>query len=191
MRRYFRLVNDMTIVGRRDFDDIVDEQGDYPFLAAGERADERLRLSTVVSDPGTPLPFSMTSTNIPVVTPALADAVAAVAGSDVQCLPVDIAGERAVVLNAVRRVRCLDENRSEFSRWTAEHGRPDKIGSYRGVTRLVLDRRALGERDHFFRVEGWRIALIVSDAVKAAMERAGCRGAQFLDVNGDDTKQPS
>lgn len=35
---------------------------------------------------------------------------------------------------------------------------------------------------HFFRVEGWVVALIVSEAVKEAMERVGCMGAKFMEL---------
>lgn len=34
----------------------------------------------------------------------------------------------------------------------------------------------------FFRIDGWIVALIVSERVRAAMEQAGCRGAKFIAV---------
>jgi hypothetical protein len=110
--------------------------------------------------------------------------VAAVAGNDVECLPVEIGGQsEMMVLNATRVVRCLDESRSEYIKWTKEDHRADLAGQYRQVSRLVLDPLAIPEDAKFFRIEGWLVALVVSEAVKEAMERAGCRGATFTEVS--------
>jgi len=47
---------------------------------------------------------------------------------------------------------------------------------------LSLSTLSIPPDAHFFRIDGWRIALIVSDAVKTAMEATGCLGAKFVDV---------
>ena len=115
--------------------------------------------------------------------------MAAIVRSDVQWIPVWIDGHMPfggrpefAALNALRVVRCLDEGRSEFQRWTANDHRPDLTGQYRQVTRLVVDARKIPEGIHMFRIEGWPVALIVSEEVRAEMERAGCLGAKFQEV---------
>jgi len=35
---------------------------------------------------------------------------------------------------------------------------------------------------HLFRVDGWRVALIVSEGLKQIIELVGCRGARFEEV---------
>jgi hypothetical protein len=77
---------------------------------------------------------------------------------------------------------CLDEKRSEFTKWTKNDHRADLAGQYRMVTRLRILTEQVPRDAHFFRVEGWRIALIVSEGVKEAMERVGCLGAKFVEV---------
>jgi hypothetical protein len=64
-----------------------------------------------------------------------------------------------MVLNALRVIRCLDEERSEFIKWTEGDHRADLAGQYRQVTRLVLDARAIPPDVHLFRGEAWLIAL--------------------------------
>jgi len=107
-----------------------------------------------------------------------------VAGADIQCIPVTIGGQSGImVLNALRLIRCVDEQRSVFEKFTIDDPvRPDKAGQYRYFDKLVLDRRAIPPDAHFFRIDGWRIALIVSEVVKNAMERVGCYGAEFVEL---------
>jgi hypothetical protein len=113
----------------------------------------------------------------------LARAIADVAGADVERLPVTI-GEHGdfVALNAARKVACVDETRSVFSKWTKDDHRPDLAGHYRSIGELHLSGNMVPGDAHFFRVEGWPVGLIVSATVKDAMEQARCVGAKFIDV---------
>ncbi len=86
------------------------------------------------------------------------------------------------MLNAVRVIRCLDEKRSEFIKWTEHDHRADLAGKYRQVTKLVLIPGAIPPDAHIFRVDGWEVALIVSEVVKVAMESVGCFGAKFTEL---------
>ena len=87
-----------------------------------------------------------------------------------------------VVLNSTRTVPCLDEGRSQFVKWEAGSHRADLLGQYRMVTELTIDVGIVPSNAHFFRIAGWRIALIVSEIVKDAMEAQGCLGGLFLPV---------
>jgi hypothetical protein len=79
-------------------------------------------------------------------------------------------------------IECLDERRSEFSQWTANDHRPDKVGQYRMVTRLRIVTASLAPDAHILRIAGLQIALVVSETIKSAMERSGCVGAKFVEV---------
>lgn len=187
MMRYFELLDDVTVPGRWHLGELTLADGSEPRLRAGIRLEREGDLRATVSRPGRVLDFSLTSFAVPVASNGLAGAVSAVAGPDVQCVPVDLGGQGGMkVLNSVRVIRCLDETRSEFVKWTKQDHRADLAGQYRQVTKLIVDRTAIPPDAHFFRIEGWLIALIVSDAVKAAMERTGCVGAKFIDVTSSD-----
>lgn len=155
--------------------------GAEPPLDAGIPLNDSGPLTGRVSHAGRVLDFSLTSFSVPVVTARLAEAVSKIAGADVQCLPVGIAGQSGMmVINTVRVIRCLDERRSEFIKWTKDDYRADLAGQYRQVTKLVLDPTSVPVNAHCFRVEGWLVALIVSEEVKEAMESVGCMGAKFI-----------
>ncbi len=100
----------------------------------------------------------------------------------IQGIPVSVEGnsEQYEVLNALDIVDCVDEEHSYFSRWTAEDGRPDRIGDYKMTTLRIDPERAKG-RD-LFRVKGWAIALICSEKVKQCLEDAGVTGIRFTPV---------
>jgi hypothetical protein len=76
----------------------------------------------------------------------------------------------------------LDENRSQFTKWTVNDHRPDLAGEYRMVVNLKVVGSAIPSDAHIFRIKGWLVGLIVSDKVKRAMELAGCLGAKFAEV---------
>jgi hypothetical protein len=181
--KYFELLDDVTIPNRWHLGEITSKGGVEPRLRAGIRFDHKDVLRVTVSRPGRVLDFCMTSFAVPVAASGLAYAINAVAGSNLQCVPIDIAGQpEMMALNAVRVVRCLDENFSEFIKWTVQDHRADLAGQYKQVTKLRLKSELIPSDAHFFRIDGWLVALIVSNAVKEAMERAGSLGAKFKEV---------
>ncbi|GAB2895500.1 hypothetical protein GCM10027093_33790 [Paraburkholderia jirisanensis] len=106
-----------------------------------------------------------------------------------QRIPVSIIGnsEHYEILNVLDRVDCLDEQHSEFRRWTADDGRPERIGDYK-VSLLRIDpERAKGH--DLFRIKGWEIALICSDKIKQCLEKAGVTGIRFKPVVHRETKK--
>jgi hypothetical protein len=182
MKTFFSLVDDVHIADRWHLGEVLN--GGNPLeLWNGNPIKGEVRLKAIVDRPGRPLDFSLTSFAAPVVKGDLARAIASVSGTDLQRLPVLIDGhDEYEVLNSVRVVACLNENESEFTKWTEKDHRPEFAGQYRMVTKLKLDRKRIPPDAHFFRIEGWRIALIVSQAVRRAMETSGCLGAIFQDV---------
>lgn len=183
MRRLYELSDDVSLPGRWHLGEITAADGSYPFLDAGVVFIGDGHLTVRVSRPGRGLAFSLTSFAVPVATKALGEAIVRVAGGDVQCLSLNVAGRvDRVALNATRVVDCIDESRSEFLKWTPRDHRADLAGQYRQVTRLVIEASRVPNDAHFFRLGGWPIALVVSERVKTAMEEAGCRGAMFSDI---------
>ena len=93
------------------------------------------------------------------------DAVVAAVGDDVQLLPATTDdGEDVYIVNVLRRISCIDEKSTVGERWQASHGRPDKTGKYRMIIELRHDPTRIGNAQ-IFRVEGWEVALIVSESL--------------------------
>jgi hypothetical protein len=129
------------------------------------------------------LDFTITSFAVPVMTERVAAVVESIAKEDVQLVPVTISGQRGmVVLNVLRVISCVDEQRSEFVKWTENDHRRDLAGQYRQLPKLVLDAGTIPDNVHVFRVAGFLVQLLVSETVKIAIERVGCPGAQFIEI---------
>jgi hypothetical protein len=181
--QYFELVDDVHVPSRWHLGEIMLTDGAQPDLTGGVTISLSAELFVEVTHRGQPLDFCLTSFAVPVARGALAAAIASIAGSDIQRIRLHVEGYSGFeVLNAVRVVQCLDENKSAFVKWTARDHRLDLIGQYQDVMKLCLNPTFIPDDAHFFRVQGWPIGLIVSERVKVAMENIGCLGAKFQQV---------
>ncbi|WP_164012363.1 imm11 family protein [Pyxidicoccus trucidator] len=195
--RYFDLSDDVYVPGRWHLSDPTDESGrevDNPWMfRRGEpvRIDESLRIP--FQHPGRPLDFSMAGVGAtPVVHARVASILTRLAPNDVQLFPVTVGSESEpyFLVNAVRTIRCIDDESSEEVRyWKPEDGRPDKVGRYRVVYGMRIDPTKVGDAK-VFRTWGWSIALIVSEDIKAALEREGITGTRFEEVTGPSAISP-
>lgn len=181
---WFRLLDDIHLPDRWQLDEpvaegAIDEIEAWQFTMATVYDDKR-QLSVAV-DPGRPLDFTLGAFGVPFVSIELARALGEVLGNESQFIPVDARGKSLQILNALKLVDCLDENRSTFTKWGPSDGRPDKVGQYRMVTELWVDPKRAGEGS-IFRVRGWDVALIVSQTVKDVIEAGGFDGAVFQRV---------
>lgn len=107
-------------------------------------------------------------------------AILAVEARDCQFFKVRIPGipEPWFLLNAIVLVDCFDEKRSVSERQEPTDGNAPHDVEYDMVAKLVIDPARVGDHD-LFRVRGWDIDLIVSDRVKAALERLPSHGVLF------------
>jgi hypothetical protein len=184
MMQYFRLTDEVEIPGRWHLGQVFDGDRSRDDFLAGKRLAEPNALSVEISHTGLSLNFCLTSFAVPVAVTALGEAILRCAGSDLQLFTLRILpGLNHDVLNATRSIVCLDEQRSEFMKWLPGDHRPDLVGQYRMVPRLIVDPTRVPADAHFFRIAGWRVALIVSQSVKDAMETQGCFGAKFCSVS--------
>lgn len=154
---------------------------DEPLTAAGEEIDEREFAEGVrytgpvpavvpVYNPGRELAFNLGAFDMPVVSTAVADIIGHAAAGDVECFPVKVPGAKGSyqILNAVHSLDCLDEQRSEFTRWRAGDHRSDLVDQYRMISTIRIDPQRTGHH-HVFRIKNWPIALLVSDTIKDAL----------------------
>ena len=104
--------------------------------------------------------------------------------NDVQLFPVDVQGqaETYFLMNVARTVRCIDNKASkEVQLYTLEDGRPDRVGEYRSVIGLRIDKAKVGDA-RVFRPWGWPPPIIVDGEIKEALERSGISGGRFDEV---------
>ena len=184
--RFFQLADDLYVPQRWYLATPIDSRGrkvhDWDYIS-GIPVHVEGRLKIPIKIAGRPLDFSWALVSVPVVHVKVASVLVDRAPSDVQLIPADIEGQsdQYLVLVATRLIRCIDEEASNVRFWKPEHGVPDKVGQYMGVDRLRIDKRKVGSAE-VFRPEGWEVALIVSEAIKNALEAMGATGARFEEV---------
>lgn len=185
-QRFFQLNDDVYVPNRWHLDTPLDGQGRKVFdwdFTKGTPVHVKGRLKLPIEIVGRPLDFTEAGIGIPVVHVKVASMLSERAPDDVQLIPADIEGQpdQYLVLVATRLIRCIDEEASEVSFWTPEHGVPEKVGNYMGVDRLRIDKATVGNAK-VFRPEGWVVVLIVSEEIKDALERMGATGTRFEEV---------
>ncbi|MBZ4417663.1 imm11 family protein [Myxococcus sp. RHSTA-1-4] len=186
--RYFRLKENMQ-AGNWYLGDPLDESGqeveDPWMFTAGRPIRVEGRLTIPVDEPGRRLDFCTAGVGTtPIVHVRVASIVAELAPDDVQLIPVDIKGQpdQYLILVATKLIRCIDDKASkEVQYWKPEDNRPEKVGQYRGVIDMRIDRTKVGDAK-VFRTWGWKIALIVSEGIKSALERTKPTGMTFTEV---------
>jgi hypothetical protein len=194
-KRFFELYDDASVPGRWHLTNPTDSQGrevDDPWrFTDGQPVRVEGRLKVPIEHEGRPLGFTLAGLSIPVVHVKAASLLAELAPGDVQLLPVDIEGQPDpyLILVATRLIRCIDEQASRIQFWTEADGLPEKVGQYASVRDLRIDPSKVGDAK-VFRTEGWDIALVVSEDIKAAMESAGVTGARFEEVTGPSAINP-
>jgi hypothetical protein len=186
-KRFFELADDVNVSHRWDLGTLTDsrdrEVDDRQFTCGTpvHIMDDRLRVPVEIA--GKPLDYTEAGVGLPVVHVRVASMFAELAPDDVQLIPVDVQGQpdQYLILVATRRIRCIDEQASRIRLWTHENGIPEMVGKYASVRDMRLDRAQVGDA-RVFRCEGWTVPLIVSGAIRDALERMGATGTRFEEV---------
>jgi hypothetical protein len=140
-----------------------------------------------VGEAGQPVQFNLGAFDMPVVSESVASVFAKWARDTIELFPVtvDEQADRYQIMNVTCAAPCVDDQRSDILRWKPDDERPDKIGSYRAIYRLIIDpSRARGK--HVFRIQGWEIALIVSEQIREKLARLDDLGVVFRSVTGSE-----
>ena len=187
--KYFELWDEMAVPGRwvlRQKD--VDEHGrrlDPWMFDKGVALHLEGKPILGVSHPGIPLDFSLTELATPVVTGRFVSLFEQLElEKEVQFIPALVEGQTApfFILNVLHVIRCIDDARcEEVSYWTAEDGEPELAGKYQNVSGLKVDPARMGDVS-ICRPWGWTGAIILTERIKLAMERAGLTGLRFREA---------
>ncbi|WP_343213376.1 imm11 family protein [Archangium violaceum] len=187
MTRYFELMDDRQSHSRWHLGSPVDEQGqeiDPWQFKKGQVLDLEGVPCFPLQIPGRALDYCWAAFSIPVVHERVVHLFEQLGVREVQFIParVEAHEEPYFILNALRIIRCIDDARcAEVRYWKPEDNRPDKLGEYRVVSRLRIDPAKVGDA-RVFRPWGWRVALIISEDLKQAMEAEGLTGTRFVEV---------
>ncbi|AKF79199.1 hypothetical protein MFUL124B02_01810 [Myxococcus fulvus 124B02] len=186
--RYFRLREDMQ-AGNWFLGDPLDEAGTeveeiWQFVE-GRPIQPAGRLKFPIEEPGRWLDYCTAGAGrAPVVHVRVANLFAELAPDDVQLIPVDVEGrpEQHVLLVATKLIRCIDDEASEEATYyQPEDDVPERLGQYKSIFGMRIDRTKVGNAK-VFRTWGWEVALIISEDLKVALERAKVTGAKFEEV---------
>jgi hypothetical protein len=187
MTRYYDLLDDTRLPGRWQLGAPLDVGGNEidPWQFKKGHVLELGCVPRFTLDlPGHPLDFSWAAFSIPVVSGRFVRLFEHLRVDGVQFIQaqVDDQPEPWYILNALRSIRCIDDARCEqVQYWKPGDNRPDKRGEYRAVCGLRIDPMKAGDA-RIFRPWGWRVALIVAEDIKQALEDANLSGARFVEV---------
>lgn len=139
--------------------------------------------SVPVAKPGKEVAFHLAAFDMPVVSYEVAEVLSRIAPDDVECFPVEVKHSKAsyAILNAICLLDCLDESKSDVTRWSAEDGRPDRLGQIHVISTLRIDPDRTFSH-HIFRLKDWPLTLLVSDLVKDSLEHIHNLGVVFEPV---------
>ncbi len=188
-RRFFDLCIDAYVPGRWYMSEPTlpdgQEVADVWAFTHGDRIEPPGRLCVPLLRAGCPLDYTTAGVGL---TPILSARAAAVfremASNDIQLFPVEVDGQADsyYLLVAARTVRCIDDDACTDVRYfTSEEGRPDRVGEYRVVSGLRIDKSKVGDA-RVFKTWGWSPALIVDGEIKMALEQMGITGGYFEEV---------
>jgi hypothetical protein len=136
--------------------------------------------------------YPFTIPQIPVCSDRLKQLMVQLGVNGIQYLPLQVRHRESnnevegySIANYLHIVDCLDRQRSRYQVWTKENllyweKRPYMLGTFRDVTKMVLDSAKIGSRP-LFRLWGWTLTVIVREDIKRAIEEAGITGCLFAE----------
>ncbi|WP_395848956.1 imm11 family protein [Cystobacter fuscus] len=188
-RRFFDLSIDVYVPGRwylaepRNLDGQRIE--DIWQFIDGRRVEDPGSLRIPIFKPGKPIDIEFAGAGqTPIVSARVASVFREMASSDVQLFPVEVeeTADPYYLMNVARTVRCIDDSAcAEVRLWTPENRQPEKVGQYRVVSGLRIDKSKVSQ-ERVFRLWGWSSPIIIDEELKQALELTGIVGGRFDEV---------
>lgn len=180
-RAFFELVHDVEVPGMWHLGEITGPGGTVPNLRSGAPCAEPLHIEVTVN--GRPVDLTLTAFAIPVASAKVADMLKVEAGADVQLIAGQISGRgEFFVVNCLRIVDCIDENRTAGTRWSPHDAPPGQIGAYREISKLRVDAERIPPEVNVLRPAGWRVVCLVSERIRDWCVANKCKGVHFVRV---------
>jgi len=191
--RYFQVVNDMRIRGRRFLAAPRNDAGepvDPRIFTEGRAQPHPVTLTFPVQNDGFPLDLILGPFDVPIARPHVGETLEQFDRGCVQRIPARVENDPDPyeVLNIVALRDCFDERASTFERFTQDDPvRPDLAGEISLVMNLVIDPTRAGGAD-VFRLTSWRLPITVSERVRVRLHDRRVSGVRFISVMpGEDT----
>ena len=180
---YYRVLRDVQAPGLCFFHEPVSAAGpvDARNFTSCERFGAAGESLVLPVDPGDQPPFGFGAFDMPVLEPPLASKISDLAGDHVELVPVTADGQARTILNVLRSADCIDEERTIGDKRPTGTTRTDPVGRYQMILHLFLDPDRIAGLN-IFRVDGWHIALIVSDTLVRSFTADQRRGVRFQRV---------
>ncbi|MCO6044521.1 hypothetical protein NG895_11450 [Aeoliella sp. ICT_H6.2] len=114
----------------------------------------------------------------------MANIIDEIAPDEIQRIPTVIAAEGSwELINPLHVVDCIDHDRSDIQYYPPDH--PRLAGNPRMVVKLVINGNRTQGHD-LFMAKGWRVATIVSERLRMALQDTGISGIDFWPVSAED-----
>ena len=132
---------------------------------------------------GPRLEITLADYDMPVFSKRAVEAIYDIVENSIDLVPAKVGNsdDLMFVVNVTKLIDCVDEEKSEFSRWREGDGLPHKIGQYKSIFVLIIDKSVVRGND-IFRVKGWEVALIVSEKIVSRLTSIGVKGVNFIEV---------
>jgi hypothetical protein len=121
----------------------------------------------------------------PILSTRAATVIRSLGFDDVELLPAVLEGRKDeyFVMNVLSVVKCVDEDRTQYvEKWTNDSYRADRTGEYKRLMGIVIH-PSLATGRNLFRIWGsFAASIIVSRAMKEALEQNDVTGVRFRDV---------
>jgi len=156
---------------------------DFYFISAHRfNLESGRNVKVIQSVEGYPVDFRLTAFGVPVVSKSFADVVQSFDGNAVQRIPVEIDYFQTdyEILNILDAQECIDDKQTYVQRYTAETN-SDKVGEIHFLGDIKIVPEAV-KGHHIFRLDEWKIIIIVSNALKQALESNHFIGMRFVPV---------
>lgn len=187
MTQFYRVLVDPNESDRWYLKTPVDTRGrevDPRVFTACTKYDGELSLKLPLRRKGKSIDINFCDFDMIVTPKQVNDALQELVGDSIQRISIEVeaSDKQYEILNVLDTVECISEEKSEFTKWAQDDGRPDKIGQFRMITKLFINpEKAKGHK--VFRIKEWKIALIVDSCVKSLLEKHCATGVIFQQVN--------
>jgi hypothetical protein len=141
-------------------------------------------LQVVMNVAGNPVDYRHTAFNIPIVHHRVNEVITKWDETAIQRIPV-IVGAKITgyeILNITRLSACLDFTRADYVTYPDDYeDEPEKSGKVRWIANVVIEPDKV-KGQHIFRLEEWPVIIIVSQPLRAELERNGFTGLRFKSI---------
>ncbi len=137
-----------------------------------------------IGQKGKEVQFHLAAFSMPVVSRKIANIIRSIAPGHAEFFPVDIVGaeNKYEIMNVTCLIDSLDEDKSDFTVWKEEDGRPDLVGQYQMILQARID-GSRAARHPIFRLSKFSVSLFVSEQIQQELEDRPNLGVKFIDAS--------